>query len=210
MNGANGSNGATRLIVVEDHAETAEGLKRFLSAVGYKVFVATDMASALSLAAAVEFDVLVSDLGLPDGTGWELLKRLSTCSTHPRDRIQRFQLSRRSPAKCRGRIPRTFGQASRPGSALCGDLPRRRSVTRGRSRAIPSCRLSDDNPQSAIRNPQSSESHRDPDVKRASSRSAPGRNRSAMRFHDRFRNRQSQTRSVSFAVRNERFENSRQ
>jgi CheY-like chemotaxis protein len=69
--------GGTRLIVVEDHAETAEGLKRFLSAIGYKVFVATDMASALSLAAAVEFDVLLSDLGLPDGTGWELLKRLS-------------------------------------------------------------------------------------------------------------------------------------
>jgi hypothetical protein len=69
--------GGTRLIVVEDHAETAEGLKRFLSAIGYQVFVATDMASALSLAAAVEFDVLLSDLGLPDGTGWELLKRLS-------------------------------------------------------------------------------------------------------------------------------------
>ena len=69
--------GGTRLIVVEDHAETAEGLKRFLSAIGYQVFVATDMASALSLAAAVEFDVLLSDLGLPDGSGWELLKRLS-------------------------------------------------------------------------------------------------------------------------------------
>ena len=69
--------GETRLIVVEDHAETAEGLKRFLSAIGYQVFVATDMASALSLAAAVEFDVLLSDLGLPDGSGWELLKRLS-------------------------------------------------------------------------------------------------------------------------------------
>lgn len=67
----------TRLIVVEDHAETAEGLKRFLGAVGYQVFVATDMASALSLAAAVEFDVLLSDLGLPDGNGWELLKQLS-------------------------------------------------------------------------------------------------------------------------------------
>ena len=69
--------GETRLIVVEDHAQTAEGLKKFLSAIGYQVFVATDMASALSLAAAVEFDVLLSDLGLPDGTGWELLKRLS-------------------------------------------------------------------------------------------------------------------------------------
>ena len=69
--------GEIRLIVVEDHAETAEGLKKFLSATGYQVFVATDMASALSLAAAVEFDVLLSDLGLPDGNGWELLKRLS-------------------------------------------------------------------------------------------------------------------------------------
>ena len=70
--------GETRLIVVEDHAETAEGLKRFLNAVGYQVFVATDMASALSLATSVQFDVLLSDLGLPDGSGWELLKRLST------------------------------------------------------------------------------------------------------------------------------------
>jgi two-component system CheB/CheR fusion protein len=70
--------GETRLIVVEDHAETAEGLKRFLNAVGYQVFVATDMQSALSLATSVQFDVLLSDLGLPDGSGWELLKRLST------------------------------------------------------------------------------------------------------------------------------------
>jgi DNA-binding response OmpR family regulator len=70
--------GGTRLIVVEDHAETAEGLKRFLTAVGYQVFVATDMASALCLASSVQFDVLLSDLGLPDGSGWELLKKLSS------------------------------------------------------------------------------------------------------------------------------------
>lgn len=65
-----------RLIVVEDHANTAEALKKFLKAVGYEVFVATDMTSALSLACAVEFDLLLSDLSLPDGNGWELLKRL--------------------------------------------------------------------------------------------------------------------------------------
>jgi len=65
-----------RLIVVEDHADTAEGLKKFLKAVGYEVFVATDMASALSLASSVEFDLLLSDIGLPDGTGWELLNQL--------------------------------------------------------------------------------------------------------------------------------------
>ena len=66
-----------RLIVVEDHADTAEGLKKFLKAVGYQVFVATDMASALTLASSVEFDLLLSDLGLPDGTGWDLLKQLN-------------------------------------------------------------------------------------------------------------------------------------
>jgi len=66
-----------RLIVVEDHADTAEGLKKFLKAIGYQVFVATDMTSALDLASTVEFDVLLSDLALPDGDGWELMKRLS-------------------------------------------------------------------------------------------------------------------------------------
>jgi len=66
-----------RLIVVEDHADTAEGLKKFLKAVGYQVFVATDVASALSLASSVEFDLLLSDIALPDGNGWELLKQLS-------------------------------------------------------------------------------------------------------------------------------------
>ena len=66
-----------RVIVVEDHAESAENLNRYLSAVGYKVFIATDMRSAMSLASAVEFDVLLSDLALPDGSGWELMKNLS-------------------------------------------------------------------------------------------------------------------------------------
>ena len=66
-----------RLIVVEDHADTAEGLKKFLTAIGCQVFVATDMTSALALASTVEFDLLLSDLALPDGDGWELMKRLS-------------------------------------------------------------------------------------------------------------------------------------
>jgi CheY-like chemotaxis protein len=65
-------------MVVEDHADSAEGLKKFLNAIGYKVFVAPDMGSALSLASAVEFDVLLSDLALPDGNGWDLLKKLSS------------------------------------------------------------------------------------------------------------------------------------
>ena len=67
-----------RLIVVEDHADTAEGLKKFLNAVGYQVFVATDISSALTMAKAVRFDLLLSDLILPDGNGWDLVKALNT------------------------------------------------------------------------------------------------------------------------------------
>jgi two-component system CheB/CheR fusion protein len=66
-----------RVIVVEDDADIAEGLRDFLTTVGYKVYVAPDVASARALAKAVEFDVLLSDLRLPDGTGWDLMTELS-------------------------------------------------------------------------------------------------------------------------------------
>jgi len=63
--------------VVEDHASTAQALQKFLTTVGYKVYVAPDIASARALAKAIEFDVLLSDLRLPDGTGWDLMEELS-------------------------------------------------------------------------------------------------------------------------------------
>lgn len=70
-----------RVILVEDHADTAECLRKFLSTIGYKVYIAPDVASARALAKAIEFDVLLSDLGLPDGSGWDLMQELS--AEHP-------------------------------------------------------------------------------------------------------------------------------
>ena len=70
-----------RIIVVEDHADTAEGLRQFLTRIGYKVYIAPDVASARALAKAVEFDVLLSDIRLPDGTGWDLMRELSRDQT---------------------------------------------------------------------------------------------------------------------------------
>lgn len=66
-----------RVLIVEDSAENAEALKRFLEAEGHEVFIATDVNSAFRLAHQVKFDVLLSDLALPDGDGWRLMQRLS-------------------------------------------------------------------------------------------------------------------------------------
>ncbi|HEX4665216.1 MAG TPA: response regulator [Chthoniobacterales bacterium] len=62
---------------MEDHPATARALKGFLGGAGFEVQVATDVASALELAGRIEFDLLLCDLNLPDGTGWDLLARLS-------------------------------------------------------------------------------------------------------------------------------------
>ena len=67
---------AMRLLLVEDHEDTNLSLTRMLRRRGYEVHPAFDVRSALDLAAAKEFDVLVSDIGLPDGTGTDLFRKL--------------------------------------------------------------------------------------------------------------------------------------
>ena len=67
----------TRVFVVEDHVSTARGLKVFLEISGYAVQLAHSMRSALKLAEKTEFDVLLCDLNLPDGNGWQLMAQLS-------------------------------------------------------------------------------------------------------------------------------------
>jgi CheY-like chemotaxis protein len=66
-----------RIFIVEDHATTARALKMYLEAKGYSVTVAEDVASALDYAKANTFDLLICDLSLPDGSGWDLMKKLS-------------------------------------------------------------------------------------------------------------------------------------
>ncbi|MEO6875748.1 MAG: CheR family methyltransferase [Opitutaceae bacterium] len=66
-----------RLLLVEDHASTLEALSRLLQRDGHKVTAATNIAAALEAAAAQQFDLVVSDLGLPDGKGMDLMKKLN-------------------------------------------------------------------------------------------------------------------------------------
>jgi CheY-like chemotaxis protein len=65
-----------KFFVVENHQDTLDALKMFLEAQGHEVDSALDMTTALAKARDSKFDVLISDIGLPDGDGWELLKQL--------------------------------------------------------------------------------------------------------------------------------------
>ena|SRR6266480_4380198 len=65
-----------RVLLVEDHAETARLLSRLLEYSGHAVTTAGNVASALRLAREGRFDIVVSDIGLPDGTGYDLMKRI--------------------------------------------------------------------------------------------------------------------------------------
>ena len=65
-----------KFFVVENHEDTLDAIKMFLEAQGHTVEAAPDMKSALKLAPHSKFDVLISDIGLPDGDGWELMKVL--------------------------------------------------------------------------------------------------------------------------------------
>ncbi len=67
-----------RLLVVEDHADTALVLCQLLKMLGYSVRHAGSLAEARALAASGTFDVLLSDVGLPDGTGYELMAELKS------------------------------------------------------------------------------------------------------------------------------------
>jgi len=65
-----------RLLIAEDHADTARALSRLLTRSGYLVETAPNMAAAVELAKGGSFDLVISDLGLPDATGYELMQKM--------------------------------------------------------------------------------------------------------------------------------------
>jgi HAMP domain-containing protein/signal transduction histidine kinase/ActR/RegA family two-component response regulator len=65
-----------RILLVEDHEDTNRALTSLLRRRGYHVQSALTFQSALELSAKEQFDVLISDLGLPDGSGIDLIQKL--------------------------------------------------------------------------------------------------------------------------------------
>jgi CheY-like chemotaxis protein len=67
-----------RLFLVENHADTIKYMQLFLEQLDYHIRVAPDMATALREIPNSHCDVLISDIGLPDGDGWQLLEKLGS------------------------------------------------------------------------------------------------------------------------------------
>ena len=62
-----------RILLVEDHRDTLDALSRLLSHFGYDISTAGDARSALDMINTRKFDVVLCDIALPDGNGYDVV-----------------------------------------------------------------------------------------------------------------------------------------
>jgi len=67
-----------RILLVDDQPELRRLFRRSLGRAGYEVLEASNAAAAIELAREHHFDVVISDMGMPDLSGLELLHALQT------------------------------------------------------------------------------------------------------------------------------------
>ena len=65
-----------RILVIENHEVTATFLSLFLQRSGHQVTVIPNAQAALNRSDLAEFHVILSDIGLPDINGWDLIREL--------------------------------------------------------------------------------------------------------------------------------------
>ncbi|MEJ1972103.1 MAG: response regulator [Lacunisphaera sp.] len=68
------------VLLVEDHEASRLTLARLLRSRGYEVATAGSLTEARALVAAEKFNLLISDIGLPDGSGLDLMKEMQVRS----------------------------------------------------------------------------------------------------------------------------------
>src|SRR5260221_13213081 len=69
-------NTVLRILIIENHEVTASFISLFLKRAGHEVIAVPDAQTALGRDDLASFDVILSDIGLPDGNGWDLMKKL--------------------------------------------------------------------------------------------------------------------------------------
>ncbi len=82
-----------RILLVDDHLDTCTALERLLVRRGHLVAAAHNVRSAMETAARNPFDLLISDIALPDGTGTELMTYLRAISRMPGIAISGFGMN---------------------------------------------------------------------------------------------------------------------
>jgi PAS domain S-box-containing protein len=68
--------GTRHILLIEDHVDTLDAARDLLAELSYSVVTARTVEEALSAAESQGFDLVISDLGLPDGSGLDLMRRL--------------------------------------------------------------------------------------------------------------------------------------
>lgn len=71
------------ILLVDDHPDTRSSFQSLLERRGHRITVASTVAEACAKADAGEFQLLISDIGLPDGSGYDLMRAMAR---HPRMR----------------------------------------------------------------------------------------------------------------------------
>jgi signal transduction histidine kinase len=65
-----------RVLLVDDHHDTCIGMKRMLERHGYEITLAHSAEQAVEKVRTQDFDLLISDIGLPDRSGYELMREV--------------------------------------------------------------------------------------------------------------------------------------
>jgi PAS domain S-box-containing protein len=74
---------ALTILLIEDHVDTAEVMAQLIRGLGHDVTVVGRVADALAATQKATFDLIVSDIGLPDGTGLDFIEAFRARSDAP-------------------------------------------------------------------------------------------------------------------------------
>lgn len=68
---------ALRILLVEDHVDTCQMMARLLMRCGFAVHPVGTVAEAIAVGTSCPFELLVADIGLPDGSGCDVMRALA-------------------------------------------------------------------------------------------------------------------------------------
>jgi PAS domain S-box-containing protein len=103
-----------RVLVVDDEADTCELLQFILEGCGAQVKTASSAAAALEAVAEEVFDVLISDIGMPDEDGYSLIARVRALGKERGGEIPAAALSAYAAEEDRIRVLRSGFQIHVP------------------------------------------------------------------------------------------------